>query len=137
MAVYLDTSVLVSAFVEDDHSDRVAMFLSGRRDFVISSWAEAEFTSALGVRIRSGALTDDARMQAEDVFDGWLSGQTARRLDELDIIRSRRLLREGARLRTPDALHLAVVLRYGYGLATLDQELSRAARLKGVEVAVL
>lgn len=137
MAVYLDTSILVSAFVEDDHSDRVAVFLTGRRDLVVSSWAEAEFSSALGVRTRSGALSNDDRAEAEDVFDGWLAGQTACRLDELDIIRSRTLLRDGARLRTPDALHLAVVLRHGYGLATLDHDLGRAARLKGVEMADL
>lgn len=137
MALYLDTSVLVSAFVQDDHSEWAAALLIRRNDVVISRWAEAEFTSALGLRVRSNALKMDKRNEIEAEFDGWRVGRDECRLDDLDFARCRALLRDGARLRTPDALHLAVVLRHGFDLATLDKELATAARSSGVEVVSL
>lgn len=75
--------------------------------------------------------------EIEAAFDGWRVGRDECRLDDLDFVRCRALLRDGARLRTPDALHLAVVLRHGFDLATLDKELATAARLSGVEVVSL
>ncbi|ALJ07174.1 type II toxin-antitoxin system VapC family toxin [Brevundimonas sp. DS20] len=137
MALYLDTSVLVSAFVQDEHSEWAAALLIRRADVVVSRWVEAEFSSALGLRVRSGAMKADKRDQIEAEFDGWRVGRDECRLDDLDFVRCRALLRDGARLRTPDALHLAVVLRHGFDLATLDKELAAAARLKGVEVVSL
>lgn len=108
-----------------------------RADVVISRWAEAEFSSALGLRVRSGAMKAEKRDQIEATFDGWRVGRDECRLDDLDFVRCRALLRDGLRLRTPDALHLTVVLRHGFDLATLDKELAAAARLKGVEVVSL
>ena len=137
MALYLDTSVLVSAFVQDEHSEWAAALLIRRADVVVSRWVEAEFSSALGLRVRSGAMKADKRDQIEAEFDGWRLGRDECRLDDLDFVRCRALLRDGLRLRTPDALHLAVVLRHGFDLATLDKELAAAARLKGVEVVSL
>jgi uncharacterized protein len=137
LALYLDTSVLVSAFVQDEHSEWAAALLIRRTDVVVSRWAEAEFSSALGLRVRSGAMKADKRDQIEAIFDGWRVGCDECRLDDLDFVRCRALLRDGVRLRTPDALHLAVVLRHGFDLATLDKELAAAARLKGVEVVSL
>jgi predicted nucleic acid-binding protein len=137
LALYLDTSVLVSAFVQDEHSEWAAALLIRRADVVVSRWVEAEFSSALGLRVRSGAMKADKRDQIEAEFDGWRLGRDECRLDDLDFVRCRALLRDGLRLRTPDALHLAVVLRHGFDLATLDKELAAAARLKGVEVVSL
>ncbi|MFN7127959.1 MAG: type II toxin-antitoxin system VapC family toxin [Brevundimonas sp.] len=137
MALYLDTSVLVSAFVQDEHSEWAAALLIRRTDVVVSRWAEAEFSSALGLRVRSGAMKAEKRDQIEAEFDGWRVGRDECRLDDLDFVTCRALLRDGTRLRTPDALHLAVVLRHGFDLATLDKELAAAAKLKGVEVVSL
>lgn len=133
MAVYLDTSVLVSAFVEDNHSERAAAFLVRTPDVVISRWAEAEFSSALGLRARRGALDDPARLRIEAAFDGWRAGKTRCRIEDGDIVRCRHLIRDGVALRTPDALHLAVVLRHDYALATFDHDLGQAAIRVGVE----
>jgi len=134
LALYLDTSVLVSAFVQDDHSEWAAALLISRADAVVSRWAEAEFSSALGLRVRSGGIAARKRGEIEAEFDGWRVGRDECRLDDLDFVRCRALLRDGARLRTPDALHLAVVLRHGFDLATLDKELATAARSSGVKV---
>lgn len=134
VAVYLDTSVLVSAFIEDDHSERSAAFLVRTPHVVVSRWAEAEFSSALGLRKRRGVLDDASRLRVEATFDGWLADKPRCRLDDEDVARCRRLIRDGVRLRTPDALHLALLLRHGYRLATLDRDLTAAARELGVEV---
>ena len=134
MLLYLDTSVLVSAFVEDDHSDWAAKLLIRNPDVVVSRWAETEFSSALGLRVRSSAMSLSQRAKIETEFDGWRSGRGECRIDDHDMMRCRRLLLDGVRLRTPDALHLSVVLRHGYALATLDSDLATAARLEGVEV---
>ena len=134
MAIYLVTSVLVSAFIEDDHSERSAAFLVRTPEVVISRWAEAEFTSALGLRRRRSLLDDASRLRVEALFDGWLADKTRCRVDDEDICRCRRLIRDGVPLRTPDALHLALVLRHGHPLATLDRDLGEAAARMGVEV---
>ena len=134
MALYLDTSVLVSAFVQDDHSEWAAALLIRRADIVVSRWAETEFSSALGLRVRSGAMKADKRDQIEDTFEEWRRGRGECRMDDQDFSRCRLLLRQGVRLRTPDALQLAVVLRHDYDMATLDKGLATAARLQGVEV---
>lgn len=134
MPLYLDTSLLVSAFVEDDHSDWAAKLLIRAPDVVVSRWAETEFSSALGLRVRSNAMDLSERAEIEAEFDGWRSGRGSCRVEDHDMVRCRRLLLDGVRLRTPDALHLSVVLRHGYALATLDKYLAAAAKLKGVEV---
>lgn len=136
MTLYLDTSVLVSAFVEDDHSDRAAAFLVRHADVAVSRWGQAEFSSALALLSRTGDLDDEERRAIETTFDGWIERQQKCPLDEADVNRCRRLIQDGVRLRTPDALHLALVLRRGYGLATFDRDLARAAELSGVEVVI-
>lgn len=136
MTFYLDTSVLVSAFVEDDHSDRAAAFLVRNANVVVSRWAQAEFSSALAFRSRAGSLADEDRRAIETTFDDWADLQARCPLDEADVSRCRRLIRERVRLRTPDALHLAMVLRHGFRLATFDRDLAYAAEVQGVEVVV-
>jgi uncharacterized protein len=136
LPVYLDTSVLVSAFVEDDHSDRAAAFLVRNVDVVVSRWARAEFSSAVALRSRASNLSDQERRAIEMTFDDWAELQAGCPMDEADVSRCRRLIRDGARLRTPDALHLALVLRHGLRLATFDRDLALAAEVQGVEVVV-
>lgn len=54
-----------------------------------------------------------------------------------DFADATRLVDSGARgLRASDALHLAVVLRAGFSLATFDRDLATAAQAEGVAVAL-
>jgi predicted nucleic acid-binding protein len=53
---------------------------------------------------------------------------------DADHSHARRLLRDDVRLRASDALHVAVALRCGYRLATLDADMAAAARGLGLEV---
>ena len=134
MTIYLDTSVLFSVFHEDDHSERVSAWLAQLDTFAFSRWTIAEISSALGVQVRMRRLTAAARRKLESELDGWLVGRPVCALVDADHAHARRLLRDDVRLRAPDALHVAVALRCGYRLATLDADMAAAARGLGLEV---
>lgn len=136
MTIYLDTSVLLPAFHEDGHSERVSDWLSRLDNFAFSRWTVAEISSALGIQVRMRRLTAEARRKIELELDGWLVGRPISALTDMDLVQARRLVRDDVRLRTPDALHLALVLRHGYRLATLDDDMAQAARTLGIEVVV-
>lgn len=134
MTVYLDTSVLFSVFHEDAHSERVSAWLSQLDTFAFSRWTMTEISSALGVQVRMRRLTAAARQELESELDRWVVGRPVRALLDADLSHARRLLRDDVRLRAPDALHIALVLRCGYRLATLDDDMAAAARTLGIEV---
>lgn len=136
MTIYLDTSVLFSVFHEDAHSERVSAWLAHLDTFAFSRWTVAEISSALGVQGRMRRLTAAARRELESELDGWLADRPVSALVDADLAQARRLLRDDVRLRTPDALHLALVLRQGYRLATLDDDMAAAAQSLGIEVIV-
>lgn len=136
MTIYLDTSVLFPVFHEDAHSERVTAWLAQLDTFAFSRWTIAEISSALGVQVRMRRLTAAARRELESELDGWLADRPVSALADVDLAQARRLLRDDVRLRTPDALHLALVLRHGYRLATLDDDMAAAARPLGIEVIV-
>jgi predicted nucleic acid-binding protein len=136
LTVYLDASVLFSVFHEDVHSERVTAWLAGLDDFAFSRWTVAEVSSALGVQIRARRLTADDRLELERELDRWLAGRPVCVLLDADVLQARQLVRDDMRLRTPDALHVAVALRNGYQLATLDVDMAAAARSLGIEVVV-
>lgn len=134
MTIYLDTSVLLPAFHDDGHSERVSDWLSGLDNFAFSRWTVAEISSALGIQVRMRRLTPEARRDIEFELDGWLLDRPVCALADADLVQARRLLRDDVRLRTPDALHLALVMRHGYRLATLDDDMAQAARTLGLAV---
>lgn len=136
MTIYLDTSVLFSAFHEDAHSGRVSAWLADQATFAFSRWTMAEISSALGVQVRMRRLTPEARRSLELELDGWLADRPLCAVVDADLAQARRLLRDDVRLRMPDALHLALVLRNGYQLATLDDDMAAGARSLGIEVTV-
>jgi predicted nucleic acid-binding protein len=133
--IYLDTSLLVSAFVQDVHSDRVLEWLDGRSGTWTSRWAATEFTSALSLQRRIGRLTDAERDAAEAAFDDWLSRQSLLPVAERHLALARSLVRAGHGLRAADAVHLALAQDHRLILATLDTRLAEAARAAGVEAA--
>lgn len=134
MTVYLDASVLFSVFHEDSHSERVSAWLAQLDDFAFSHWTTAEVSSALGVQVRMHRLPADMRDDLELELDRWLTGRPRCAVVDADFVQARQLVREDVRLRTPDALHVALALRCGYRLATLDADMAAAARTLGVEV---
>ena len=137
MSVYLDTSVVVPLFLDDDHAPRARAWAKAGGNVALSAWTVTEFSSALSMQVRMKRLTEPERLGVERAFDGWarkgriLGFQTDRFND------ARLLLQRHARLRAPDALHLAIARHAGLPLATLDHDMREAAVAEGMEVIAL
>jgi predicted nucleic acid-binding protein len=132
---YLDASFLVPLFVDDDWTERAKGWAAGDPEVLVSDWVVTEFSSALSHHVRRRSLDADERNEAENALDGWLAGRVVKEpIDPDDVIAARALLHRHGKLRAPDALHLAVVLRLGVGLVTYDGDLADAARGENVLV---
>ncbi|HEX3919317.1 MAG TPA: type II toxin-antitoxin system VapC family toxin [Caulobacteraceae bacterium] len=137
MTVYLDTSVVASLFTTDVNTARAAAWLAVTpRDLALSEWTLTEFSSALAIMERALRITASERLNAEAVFDGWLSRQRpAYPLAGGDALVARGFIRAVARpLRAGDALHLALVQRLNVSLGTFDIRMAAAATDLGIPV---
>jgi hypothetical protein len=137
LSVYADASFLVSLFASDAHTHKAEAFASAGHAITYSTWTRAEFYAAIGTRLRQAKPGQRATLlAAEDVFERW-SGRAAPAIGASgdDIAHAERLVRSRAlKLRAPDALHLAVVLRAATELVTFDQGMASAATALGVVV---
>ena len=136
MTVYFDTSVLVSLFIRDDNTAAAFRLGAASPDAVTSTWAVAEFSSALGLRVRTGRLTSDERGRAEGLLDAWLESNSAPVAPlAQDFLDARAFVRRvDAALRAPDALHLAICRRIGADLGSLDEVMGRAGEELAISV---
>ena len=76
MSVYLDASVLVSLFVTDSSSDRAETFIGTRPEAIVSSFAAAEYSSAIARRVRMHLLDRIEARAAFVAFDEWTGRET-------------------------------------------------------------
>ena len=132
--IYLDTSVVVSVFLPDVHSPRVAVWLGSLAEApTLSHWTITEFSSAAAIQQRVGQIDRDQRMLAERDLDAWLLAVEQAPVLRADFEVARDLVRHGSgKLRGPDALHVAIARRIGARLATLDVGMLNAARDAGL-----
>jgi len=138
---YLDTSLLVAALTNEATTERIQTWLSEQNPegLVISDWVVTEFSSALSIKVRTGALTAQHRAGALAMF----TQLTAESFNLLPIVSSH--FRTAARysdnfalgLRAGDALHLAVAGQRGATLCTLDRRLAEAGLALGVDTLLL
>lgn len=134
--IYLDTSVLVSAFRADAFSDATLNWLAGDPPFIFSHWTLAEFSSAIANLERQKLVLAADRVTLERRLDGWIRDRPICEVSGDDIKTARALIRQSRSLRAGDAMHLAVVARHGFSLATFDDAMAVAARALGIEVIV-
>ena len=68
MNYYLDTSVLVSIPTEESHTARSERWLADHGDDVklISWWVDVEWSAAMSMNVRNGALDRDSRAFVDD-----------------------------------------------------------------------
>lgn len=134
MKIYFETSILVSLFVTDSNTPAAEKIALRTPSVITSVWAEAEFSSALGVRSRMRLMTALERSECEAAFNTWMTGREAPILPiGADFVAARTLVQQvRAPLRAADALHLALCQRLGLSLATLDLTQSAAAIEIGV-----
>ena len=140
MSVYLDASVLLPTIVTEKGSGPVDRFMqASATPLLVSEFAAAEVSSALSRLARMGQLTaEDATSRLLD-FDSWrIVHAKPIDVESVDVRLAVTFVRRfELKLRTPDALHLAICRRLDAALVTLDRRLSVAARELNIEVAFL
>lgn len=140
MSVYLDASVLVSFFGNDDLTPRADRFLRQNPGTVlVSDLAAAEFGSAVGRRVRMRQFSADEARSIFSDFDAW-AGRSVDQMETTtgDIAEANRFLRRlDLTLRTADAINIALARRAGATLATFDARMTECARTLGVTVTAI
>jgi len=134
LSTYVDTSIVVSFFIRDDHALKARAWAATGARMVVSDWTATEFTSALSHQVRAGNLTDAERTRAELAFDRWKSRAVVLEVGRSRFEEARLLMRTHRRLRAPDALHLAIAISAGLDLATADHDMRDAAVAEGIGV---
>jgi uncharacterized protein len=138
VSLYLDASVLVTLFVIDPLSARAEVLLSAHPEIVfVSDFAVAEFSSAVGRRVRTRDLTPEDAQLAFSNLDTWVERSAYREeITTGDIDSANRILRRlDVNLRTPDAIHIAIARRLEATLVTFDRSMAAGARDLGMAVA--
>lgn len=136
MRLYLDTSVVVTALVTEPSSPTVLEWLKaqGPVRFAVSDWVVTEFSAALSVKLRSGAIFADAQERALAVFGDLISGEFERLPVEPEHFRLAAAFsnRSSTGLRAGDALHLAIASSHTIRLCTRDRLQAEAGAGLGV-----
>ena len=128
---------MVSAFTAEAQSANVRDWLSRRTNgLAISNWVITEFSGALAMKRRLHAI-DTAGWN--NVMQAWQRfcavDLHVEPVAETDFEMAATLLDRGdLKLRSGDALHLAIVVARGWSVATLDHDLAQAAAHLRVDV---
>jgi len=139
--VYVDTSVLVALHLNEPRSADVARWYSACTDELVSAmWCVTEFASALGIKQRTGQITET---------EGHVAWQHFERLcaNDLQLLpvapttfhRAAVLTRDvGTGLRAGDSLHLAAALEIkAKSMVTLDDVLAKNAKRLKLKLATI
>jgi uncharacterized protein len=135
VSVYLDVNVIVPLFAVDPLNSRADKALRGLRDnLIVSDFSAAEFSSAIARRTRTRDLRADEARTAFSNFDTWCGRHTQLvNIESIDILSASGLMRRlDLSLRTPDALHIAIVQRIDCKLLTFDRAMAKVAQALGV-----
>jgi predicted nucleic acid-binding protein len=136
--VYLDTNLVVALCAHEQDSDRVEAALESISEpLATSEWTRVEFTSAIGIKLRSRELTESlARRALADYYKAFEPGIDVVTPSREDYILASDYLQDlKSGLRSGDALHLAVAANQkATRLLTLDKVFIKAARGIGISV---
>jgi predicted nucleic acid-binding protein len=139
--LYLDTSLLVAALTNEAETRQMQGWLGEQtpNDLVISDWVAAEFSAALTIKLRTGAIEAAHRAETLTMFARLCNDNfTVLPVSRLQFRTAARFADQYALgLRAGDALHLAVCADYGATICTLDRRLGGAASALGVKTALL
>lgn len=138
MSVYLDVNVLIPLFMVDAHNKRADKAMNDLQDdLIVSNLSVAEFSSVIARRVRMHELNESDARSAFVNFDAWCADHTScAEIENVDFLAATALMRRlNLPLRTPDALHLAVVQRNGCSLLTFDTAMAKVARALRIEIA--
>jgi hypothetical protein len=135
---YLDASAAVAAITQEQHSEAIWRWMNDHADAPVlcSGWTATEVSSALSIKVRSGAFTIADRLVA---WNSWRAFRDAS-LGEVAVApehfetAARLCDRPELGLRAGDSLHLAVAESAGAYLLTFDQTMANAALQLGIAV---
>lgn len=133
MTLYFDASAVAAVVLNEPSAPAVDQVIRSTANVVVTAFAIAEVSSAIARLHRMKSLETPADLLFA-TLDDWVAtfARLAQILDD-DVWRATDLVRTlSLKLRTPDALHLAVCERLGAQLITLDGNLAKAARVQGV-----
>ena len=138
--LYVDTCVLLAALTPEANSGIAAAFLGqATAPLAISPWSATELHSALGLKVRTKALSPS---QAEAVLQGFERSLAPALLmlevEPQDFRNANACLRGWTTaLRAADALHLAIASGRGAILCSLDAPLVMAAQQLGLDAQLI
>lgn len=141
MSVYADTSVLVSALSSEPRTADAQAWLRARPpgDLLTSDWTITEFSSALTLKLRIGAVSAATRATALAAFKRLID--EAFELVPITPGTFRAAAgfcdRHMLSLRSGDALHLAAAFDRGAMLCTLDKNMAAAGSALGLSTQLL
>lgn len=144
--LYADTSALIRSYFkgESDHNELRGILLDGAEPVVTSELSRVEVASAITTAHRSGRIAQPGIfLRRFDADCGDAGAVTLLRLDAAIVLPVARQFVMEHRLRTLDAVHLAVALTQAVALAagepvtfvTRDSHQAAAARARGMAVA--
>ena len=141
MIFYLDTSLIIAALTPEARTGHIQDWLVAQDagTLAVSGWVVTEVSSALSIKIRTGALSLDDRAAALAAWHRLLDDSL-----EMETIQAKQYAmaasytdRHELGLRAGDALHLAVAFDQGMTLATLDKTLAEAGQQVGAMTSLL
>jgi len=138
--LYLDTCVLLAVLTPETHSEVATQALAeSTTSPAISPWTTTELHSALGLMVRTGALT---HAQADAVLQTYqqslVPALVMLEIEARDFHHADACLRTWPRgLRAADALHLAIAAGRGATLYSLDAGFVAAAHGLGLPARLL
>ncbi len=122
--VYVDTSVLVALFLNEQHSQAATDgYAHETSELAVAAWCVPEFASVLGLKQRIGAIDEQQAQGAQVRFEHMVATDLKLLpVEPANFYRAAELILDAASaLRTGDALHLACAEAAGAKrMATLD-----------------
>ncbi|MHB1947956.1 MAG: type II toxin-antitoxin system VapC family toxin [Gammaproteobacteria bacterium] len=141
MSIYLDTSVLVSVYVPEKHSQNILNLLTNSKErFCVSRLVETEFFSALACKKRTKELSQSDINSITVLFHQHMSQLIYEKVYITDAVYETAihfLTLYKTQLRTLDALHLACASNIDAKLITADKVLAKSAEQLQVQAQLI
>jgi uncharacterized protein len=136
VSVYLDANVLIALFVPDTLSTKAAAAVAALSEPIsLSDIAMLEVASSIARLVRAGELTEREAKTALSDFDTWAVSHGLLEIQPADVaVATGFVRRSGVNLHGMDALHVAMALRAGAVLLTLDAKMKGNAKKVGLAV---
>lgn len=136
MSVYLDANILIALFISDSLTPNATAAVAKLVEpMVVSDAAALEFASTVARKVRAGVISARDGREALANFDVWIDATERVQAAASDITAADAIVRRfDINLHGMDALHVALAIRIGARLLTLDAKMRANARKAGVSV---